>query len=318
MKNRRAARLGLLGPALWAGVVLLTLGTVYPVKGADDPVKAEAQRLAAELRQAKDQLAELQAVNAKLRAAADEDIRRVLEEVKAKAEAEVERQKARSDEQAALAKKAQAEVERLNVELAKKTAENRVFEERLTELIDQVAAIKRQLGAPRGPKADEPPALPRVDPKPDEGPTPEQVKRLQDAFRRREEETRRAEAQGRDEAERDRRRADEAFQQAERARREAEEREKEARAAVPEAKVDPARLEAEIRAARLEAQLQVIKAAYDDQRQENARLRHELGERHAVDPKTQQRIDQLEAQVAKLSMVVEVLLKKIEMVRPER
>src|SRR5260370_11765758 len=67
MKNR-GAYLGLLGPALWASVVLLTLGTVYPAKAADDPVKAEAQRLAAELRQSQEQLAVLQAENKKLRA----------------------------------------------------------------------------------------------------------------------------------------------------------------------------------------------------------------------------------------------------------
>ena len=75
--------------------------------------------------------------------------------------------------------------------------------------------------------------------------------------------------EAREQAEKARAQADQALQQVEKARREAEAREKDARAPA----VDPGRLEAEIRAARLEAQLQVMKAAYDDLRQETNRLR---------------------------------------------
>ena len=46
----------------------------------------------------------------------------------------------------------------------------------------------------------------------------------------------------------------------------------------------------------------------DGQRKENP----------AADPKTQQRIDQLEAQVMRLSTVIDVLMKKLDTARPEK
>jgi DNA repair exonuclease SbcCD ATPase subunit len=386
MKNR-GAYLGLLGPALWAGVVLLTLGTVYPAKAADDPVKAEAARLAAELRQAQDQVAVLQSENKKLRAElkdeqlknaidVDQEVKRLRDLLRpspekealaqalaqAKADvaalerklaaqtealqAEAERERARAEEERARSdKRAQAEIERLSDELTKKTAQTRLYEERITQLIEQVAAIKRELGTPKGPKPEDPPAPPKVEPKPDDGPTPEQLKRLQDALRRREEETRRGDDKPREKepknpkdeqtieqlrrlAEEVQRREAQAREEAELARQKAEQarREAEARAAIGEQKPDSGRLDAEVRAARLEVQLEVMKMAYEDLRKETNRLRQELDTERkarvdhgaAADAKTQQRIEQLEAQVAKLSTVVEVLLKKIDMVRPER
>ena len=148
------------------------------------------------------------------------------------------------------------------------------------------------------------------------------MKRLTDRLRPQEEAARREAEQALQAAEKTR-------QEAELARQEAEAREKAARPAVVAPNVDAARLEAEIRAAKLEAQLQVMQSAYQDLRQEANRLRAELdAERKArfeqgarggaADPVTQQRLANLEAAVTKLSMVIEVLLKKPESPRPEK
>ena len=151
MTTQRGGRLGLLGPALWTGVVLIMLGTVYPVKAADDAAKAEAERLAAELRQSKQQLTALGAEFEKLRADlkdeqlknaidVDQEVKRLrdllraspekeaLEQALARAKADaaaLEKKHAaqvdalraeaeRNADQARFAAKAQAEVERLN------------------------------------------------------------------------------------------------------------------------------------------------------------------------------------------------------------
>src|SRR5579864_692423 len=190
MTNRRRVLLGLLGPALWTGVVLLTLGTVYPAHAADDPLKAEVQRLTDELQQANKKAASLAAENAKLRAElkdeqlknaidVDQEVKRlrdllraspekdalekalaqakdnaaVLEKklaveadvVRAEAQREkahAEEERARSEAHAVEAKRAQAEAQRLADELARKTVETKAYEERLTQLIEQVAALK--------------------------------------------------------------------------------------------------------------------------------------------------------------------------------
>ena len=280
MTTKSDGRVGLAGPALWTGVVLLTLGVVYPARAADEPAKAEAQGLSAELRQAQEQIAKLVAENTKLRA-----------ELK--------------DEQLKNAIDVDQEVKRLR------------------DLLRFLPEKERELAALRQKTTEQPKPAPNTEPAPpDDGPTAEQLKRLAEALRRSEEDARR-------QAEDARAQEQKARQQAEQARREALDREREARAAEPRASVDPARLEAEIRAARLEAQLHVMKAAYDDLRKEASRLREELdaerkarlehGERRgAADPRVQQRLDQLEATVLKLTAVVDQLTKKLESPRGDK
>jgi hypothetical protein len=351
---------------------------MHPSIAADDAAKALAERLTAELRRSQDQLADLEAENKKLRAElkdeqlknaidVDQEIKRLRDLLRfapdkeatakalAQAKDEAEKERARSADHAAAAKAAQAEAEHLRNELQKRAAESKAQEDRLARLIEQVAAIQRDLAESRQPT---PPPGPKVVPQPgvkvqppapppDDGPTALQLKRLEEALRQREAEARAQAEIARADAERalkqaekargdaeDRIRvagptaraeAEQALIQAEKARRDAEER-----IAMAAPKVDPSRLEAEIRAAKLEAQLQVMQMAYMDLRQEAARLRAELdAERKgraeqasrpatAADPKIQQRVENLEVMVTKLSSVVEQITKKLDAVRPEK
>jgi chromosome segregation ATPase len=345
MSTRRTVLRGLANPSLWIAAVVLTLMAVRIVAAADEPAKAEAERLAAELRRSQDRIAALEAENNKLRAELAEAQRDTTTRARAKAETDAARDEA-----------------------PRGTAEPRSYEERLNRLIEQVAALRRELAEPAEKKAEPPKPQPRIEPPPaDDGPSPERLKRLADEVRRQAEAARDAEEKARREGEQPpkkvdparpgagaasddgptveqlkrlteelrrqeaeaRRRAEDAAVQAEQARAQAEQARREAEARAVQARVDPARMEAEVRAARLEAQLQVMQMAYQDLRKETNRLREELDTerkaRHeattarapAADPATQQRLDNLEAQVKKISVILDNLMKKPESPRPQ-
>ena len=329
MTTRHADRFGLKGPGPWILAAVVSLGAVRSA-AAEDAAKAEAQRLAAELNKAKAQVAVLETENKKLR---DElkEARNFYEEIRQATRAEnadvianLEKEKTRIVESAdAAARKAQSEIDRLSGDLLKKTAESRTHEERLSKLIEQVAAVQQELAALQPKKPDEPKPAPKVEPKPgDDGPSADQLKRLTERLLKQEEEAR-------SQAEQALRAAEMVRLEALQARQAAEAREKAARAVGAGPNPDPARLEAEVRAARFEAQLNVMQMAYQDLRQDASRLRAELdAERKArleqaarggaADPNTQQRLANLEAVVTKLALAIEVLMKKNEATRPEK